>query len=178
MTGPPPPSPVNPSSRLAGATSRGLLDILIHIDRENSSRSHVVIGFSSAVLALVVPRMPAALDDVTWGTAGFIVLCLSSLGAVLSAVATLRPTGDARNAPLNLFYPGNYLHQCETPDLYAQHLAALFQSEDRILEAFAKEPHIYGKTVMKQAKYLERSILILVSGIVLATLLQFVNWVR
>jgi len=157
----------NESTEVAGGIASAMLEMLNHIDGENSSRANVLIGIGTVLMTLLLPRLQeAGAFAVDWDHAGYLVIAVAALAAILNAVFAFKPSVYSPKRHLSLFYPGSYLRRL-SKEQYSEQLLMLFRHDRELLGELSRELYNYGGVVITQAKRVERSIYILVWGLIL-----------
>lgn len=161
----------NESTEVAGGIASAMLEMLNHIDAENSSRANVLIGIGTVLMTLLLPRLQAAgklaLD---WEHAGYFVIAGAALASIVNAVFAFKPSVYSPKRHLSLFYPGSYLRRL-SKEQYSEQLLLLFRHDRELLSELSHELYNYGGVVISQAKRVERSIYILIIGLIVGAAL-------
>jgi hypothetical protein len=169
----------NESTEVAGGIASSLVEMLTHIDGENSSRANVLIGICSVLLTLVLPKLQdAGIFLLDWDHAGWLIIATGALVSVINAVFAFKPSVYSPKRHLSLFYPGSYLRRL-TKEQYSEHLVQMFQHDRNLLTELSYELYNYGGIVIAQAKRVERSIYILVGSLTAGAVLTVIlPWLR
>ena len=156
-----------------GSVPASFLDLLQHIDSENSLKANILTAICGAFLVLGFPQIDISDGIMNLHNIGWAVIIFGSMLTILSSLIAIKPRNKA-NKHMNLYYPGSYVGKISR-DEYVVRFKEMFRNDGLVLDELAKELYAYGTIVRGDAKRVEFSFYVLGLSLVFGGLILMMS---